>query len=108
MLVAGDLARGSQLQSSADFIGVSFHGMAVSHIDALCHVFVDGQMYNGFPASDVTSRGARRNSIKAAFGGIVGRGVLLDIPRLRGVEWLEPGDAITPRRARRRVRRASR
>ena len=52
--------RGSQLcrrrpTSSAS----SFHGMAVSHIDALCHVFVDGQMYNGFPASDVTSRRAR-------------------------------------------------
>ena len=44
----------------------------------------------------MTSRGARRNSIEAAFGGIVGRGVLLDIPRLRGVEWLEPGDAISP------------
>ena len=70
--------------------------MANSHIDALCHVFVDGQMYNGFPASDVTSVGARRNSIEAAFDGIVGRGVLLDIPRLRGVEWLEPGDAIAP------------
>ena len=86
----------------------SFHGMAVSHIDALCHVFVDGQMYNGFPASDVTSLGARRNSIEAAFGGIVGRGVLLDIPRLRGVEWLEPGDVDHARRARRRVRRARR
>ncbi len=79
-----------------DFVGVAYHGMAVSHIDALCHVFVDGQMYNGFPASDVTSTGSRRNSIEAAFDGIVGRGVLLDIPRLRGVEWLEPGDAIAP------------
>ena len=84
------------MQASADFIGVAFHGMAVSHIDALCHVFVDGQMYNGFPASEVKSLGAKRNSIAAAFGGIVGRGVLLDIPRLRGVEWLEPGDAISP------------
>ena len=96
MVAAGDLARGPGLQASADFIGVSFHGMAVSHIDALCHVFVDGQMYNGFPASDVTSRGARHGSIMAGSGGIVGRGVLLDIPRLRGVEWLEPGDVITP------------
>ena len=96
MVAAGDLAPGPGLQASADFIGVSFHGMAVSHIDALCHVFVDGQMYNGFPASDVTSRGARHGSIMAGSGGIVGRGVLLDIPRLRGVEWLEPGDVITP------------
>ena len=97
MTLAGDVnLRTAALQASADFVGVSFHGMAVSHIDALCHVFVDGQMYNGFPASDVTSLGARRNSIAAGFDGIVGRGVLLDIPRLRGVEWLEPGDAITP------------
>jgi kynurenine formamidase len=81
---------------SVDFIGVSFHGMAVSHIDALCHVFVDGRMYNGRPASDVTSLGARRNSIRAAFGGIVGPGVLLDVPRHRGVDWLEPGEAVGP------------
>jgi kynurenine formamidase len=96
MIAAGDIARGAGLQASADFIGVAFHGMAVSHIDALCHVFVDGQMYNGFPATDVTSLGAKRNSIAAAAGGVVGRGVLLDIPRLRGVEWLEPGDAVSP------------
>jgi kynurenine formamidase len=96
MLLAGDVAGGAGLQASADFIGVAFHGMAVSHIDALCHVFVDGRMYNGFPATDVTSLGAKHNSIAAGADGIVGRGVLLDIPRARGVEWLEPGEAITP------------
>lgn len=53
-------------------------------------------MYNGYPASDVTSAGARRNSIGVAFDGIVSRGVLLDIPRARGVPWLEPGDGISP------------
>jgi kynurenine formamidase len=97
MTLAGDVGIGRHgLHASADFVGVAFHGMAVSHIDALCHVFVDGQMYNGYPASDVTSVGARRNSIAAGFEGIVGRGVLLDIPRLREVDWLEPGDAIAP------------
>jgi kynurenine formamidase len=97
MVAAGDIAvRGRGLQASADFFGVAFHGMSVSHIDALCHVFVDGHMWNGVPASEVTSAGARRNSIAAAFGGIVGRGVLLDIPRLRGIGWLEPAEAILP------------
>ncbi len=97
MTLGGDVgARRAGLQASADFVGVAFHGMANSHIDALCHVFVDQHMYNGFPASDVTSVGARRNSIAAAYDGIAGRGVLIDIPRHRGVEWLEPGDAITP------------
>jgi kynurenine formamidase len=97
MTLAGDVGgRRAGLQASADFVGVSFHGMANSHIDALCHVFVDGAMYNGFPASDVTSLGARRNSIEAAFGGIAGRGVLVDLPRHRGVEWLEPGEVVLP------------
>lgn len=97
MTLAGDMARpGSTLQASLDFVGVAFHGMAVSHIDALCHVFVGEQMYNGFPASDVRSVGARHGSIQAAFGGIVGRGILLDIPRLRGVPWLEPAAEIMP------------
>jgi kynurenine formamidase len=97
MTIAGDVAaRRAGLQSSADFVGVSFHGMANSHIDALCHVFVEGQMYNGFPASDVTSVGARRNSIEVAYDGIVGRGVLVDLPRHRGLEWLEPGEVVGP------------
>lgn len=97
MTVAGDVAgRRQGLQASADYVGVSFHGMANSHIDALCHVFVDGRMWNGFPASEVTSLGARSGSIAAAFDGIVGRGVLIDLPRLRGVDWLEPGDIIGP------------
>ena len=72
------------LEVSLDFIGIAYHGLASSHIDALCHVFVEGKMYNGFPATDVRSTGARRNSIMAAKEGIAGRGVLLDIPRLRG------------------------
>jgi kynurenine formamidase len=84
------------LETTMDFVGVAFHGMAVSHIDALCHVAVDGRMYNGFPVSDVKSIGAMRNSIHVAKDGIVSRGVLLDIPRLRGVPWLELGDTIAP------------
>src|SRR3954465_8387323 len=95
MIHAGDMAAPDKgMQWAGDFVGVAFHGNSVSHIDALCHVFVDGQMYNGALAAEVTSVGARRSSIEVAKGGIVGRGVLLDIPRLRGVDWLEPGDAI--------------
>jgi kynurenine formamidase len=101
MVVAGDAcgpeAHGVEgLETAMDFVGVAFHGMAVSHIDALCHVAVNGRMYNGFPMSDVKSIGALRNSIHVAKEGIVSRGVLLDVPRLRGVPWLELGDAIAP------------
>ncbi len=56
---------------------------------------MDRKMYNGYTADTVKSTGATHCSIMVAAEGVVGRGVLLDIPRLRGVEWLEPGDAIT-------------
>jgi kynurenine formamidase len=100
MVAAGD-ARTSEhmagLEMSLDFFGVACHGSAISHIDALCHVFVDGKMYNGRDASEVRSTGALRNAIgPAAEAGIAGRGVLLDIPRLRGVPWLELHDRISP------------
>ena len=99
MLVSGDDFESlgmPGLGATMDFIGVAFHGMATSHIDALCHVVVGGKIYNGFAATEVKSTGARRDSIMVAAGGIVARGVLLDVPRLRGVAWLEPGERIGP------------
>ena len=99
MLLAGDAPADSGIPGfteSMDFLGISCHGMSVSHIDALCHIFVDGRMYNGFPASDVKSTGAVRNAIGVAGDGIVGRGVLLDLCRAAGREWFEPGEVIGP------------
>jgi kynurenine formamidase len=63
--------------------------------DSLAHVFFEGKMYNGYPASEVSSKGARKNAITNAVTAPVGRGVLLDLPQAKGVEWLEPGYAIT-------------
>lgn len=83
------------LECSLDFIGIAYHGLASSHIDALCHVFVDGLMYNGIPAQEVRSTGARHNSIMCAKDGIAGRGVLLDIPRLRGTAFVDPKKPVT-------------
>jgi len=98
MLVAGDAlgSTGGDLETALDYIGISFHGMATSHIDALCHVFVRETMYNGFPASDVKSVGAMRNDILVARDGIAARGVLLDVPRLRGRPWLELDERVRP------------
>lgn len=101
---------------SMDYIGVSYHGYATTHIDALCHIFHEGKMYNGRPASEVTSLGARHGAVDAWADGIATRGVLIDIPRFRGTShvtleepvrgWeieaaaerqgtpLEPGDAV--------------
>ena len=97
MIQGGDdcVVREIGMEAAMDFVGVAFHGMATSHIDALCHVFVDEKMYNGFAASEVKSTGAKRGSIICAKDGIVSRGVLLDIPRLLGEKWLEPSAIIT-------------
>lgn len=98
MVIAGDCLDATGvpgLETALDYIGVAFHGMAVSHLDALCHVFHNGLMYNGYPATDVKSIGATRNSVMSCSDGIVSRGILLDIPRLRGVAWLEPLDQVT-------------
>jgi kynurenine formamidase len=80
---------------AADQLTMNIHGDVDSHIDALCHVSYEGKLYNGIPASAVTSKGASELSIDDVHDGIVGRGVLLDIPRLRNVPWLEPGDHVT-------------
>ena len=86
---------GPGLSFSMDRIAMNVHGNADSHIDALCHVIFDGTLYNGVPADTVTAAGAAELSIGVAADGIVGRGVLLDVPRSRGVPWLEPGDHVT-------------
>jgi kynurenine formamidase len=69
---------------------------SASQWDGLAQVFYDDQLYNGFPASDVGPHGALHCSIDKLAKGIVGRGVLLDIARLKGVDWLEAGIVITP------------
>lgn len=83
------------LTFSRDRIDMNIHSNADSHIDALCHVIFDGELYNDVPDDTLTDRGATELSIASAAHGIVGRGVLLDVPRSRGVPWLEPGDHVT-------------
>ena len=82
-------------QFAGDFLGSELHGDCRTHIDALCHVAYKGKLYNGKSPTTVTSRGATLMDVTAYAHGIVGRGVLLDVPRFRGVKWLEPGEAVT-------------
>ncbi len=74
--------------AAVDYIGILFHGYATTHIDALCHIFWEGKIYNGKPAEDVTSMGARSGSVDAWSNGITTRGVLIDIPKFRGVDYV--------------------
>ncbi len=84
-------------RGAAEYVGMVFHGQTITHVDALSHYSWEGLMYNGKPASLVTSReGAQVNSIEPAGDGVVTRGVLLDIPRARGVSWLDLNDYVMP------------
>lgn len=83
------------LSFATDRVEMNVHGNADTHLDALCHVIYDGHLYNGVPAGTVTTGGAAELHVELDKDGITGRGVLLDIPRLRGVRWLEPGDHVT-------------
>ena len=83
------------LRFGLDFMGMACHGDCHTHVDALCHISYNGLTYNGHPAQEVlTSKGATSLDIANYGDGVVGRGVLLDVPRFRGVKWLEPGEAV--------------
>jgi kynurenine formamidase len=73
-----------------------FHGWGFSHMDAISHTMYRGRLYNGVQRSEVTvTSGATRLGIDVARQGIVTRAVLVDVPRLKGVPYLEPGAVIT-------------
>jgi kynurenine formamidase len=88
-----DIGSGS-LHFLKDYVGVDYHNDGHTHIDALCHIAYDGLLYNAKPEDAVTSAGAPVNAIDALKDGLIGRGVLLDIPRARGQRWLEPGEHV--------------
>jgi kynurenine formamidase len=102
---------------AADYYGIFYHGVASTHIDALCHTWDEESMWNGRdPKQEITFDGATFGSIEHWADGIITRAVMLDVPRHRGVPcvtqdrpvhgWeledilsargltLEPGDAI--------------
>ena len=97
MTMLGDEDIGSgTLRFAKDYIGADYHNASHSHIDALCHVVFDDALYNGKPVAALTPEGAAADTIGVLRDGLVGRGVLLDVPGLRGVPWLEPGEHIFP------------
>jgi kynurenine formamidase len=74
---------------------VSYHGYAHSHIDALCHILYKDQTYNGYARSEVaTDKGCVKLGIENLKEGIITRGILLDIPRLKNLPYLEPGTPV--------------
>jgi len=71
--------------AATDYYGISYHGTATTHLDALCHVWDANGMWNGRnPEEVITFDGAKWGSIEHWKEGIITRGVLLDVPKHRG------------------------
>src|SRR5262245_21702373 len=90
-----EIVRGPNVGS--DKLAVSYHGWAVTHLDSLAHVYdSQGRGFNGYtPNKDVVlKQGHSRNSVHDVKNGIFTRGVLMDIPRLKGVPYLKPSTPI--------------
>jgi kynurenine formamidase len=81
---------------SVDTFKVRYHGYAHTHMDAICHMFHKGKMYNGYAQEEVVDEGARKLGVNTVKSGIFSRGILMGIPRLKGVPYLEAGTPIYP------------
>jgi len=77
-----------------DFIAVDYHGKGVSHLDALSHIAYRGQLYDGRTAREVVDAAGAHFGAVSSLGPLVTKGVLLDLPVVRGTDWLEPGTAV--------------
>lgn len=90
-------ARAGDIDWFLDVPTLPMHGWAFSHLDALAHDAFRGFLYNRTPVTSIdTARGASRLGIDAMRGGIASRGVLVDIPRLRDLPYLDTNAVITP------------
>ena len=78
-----------------DIYSTRYHGKVLTHMDALSHMFYQGKLYNGYPQSQVN--GTERNNWQSAYkNGLMSRGILMDIPRLKGVKYLDLSTPIYP------------
>ena len=100
-LTTRDLDNGSPFEHTmnrgftTDVYRVMYHGYAHSHMDTLCHILYKDQTYNGYARADVnTEQGCTKLAIHNFRNGYVTRGILMDIPRLKGLPYLEPGTPI--------------
>ncbi|WP_394823214.1 cyclase family protein [Pendulispora albinea] len=80
---------------SADKVAIAYHGWSHTHLDALCHIFDKGKLYNGYAQELVTMAGCTAASIQSVQDGIFTRGVFIDMASFRGVPYLEPGAPIS-------------
>ncbi len=94
---SGDKVSSRTFPAAIDYFGMIFHGFTVTHVDSLAHFFWEGKTYNGFPAHLVsTSLGATFGSVEEAKNGMITRAVLVDVPMIRNIDWVERGEGVMP------------
>lgn len=87
--------RGNGEAFAQDYLGVSYHGYGIIHIDALCHLWQDNHIWNGRNPDDVIdSKGVSWGDIEQWHDGIVTRGILVDVPRARGVNYVAADEPV--------------
>ena len=89
------------VRGALDIIQLSIHDGLSSHLDALCHY--QGPIgrkpgepavsYNGFPFT-LTAAGCKESAADRMGSGYITRGILVDMPLLKKVKWLEPSTPI--------------
>jgi len=79
-----------------DIYSMRYHGKVLTHFDSLSHMFYQGKMYNGYSQEQVNREGAQRLAVTGYKNGLISRGILMDIPRLKGVKYLELSTPIYP------------
>jgi kynurenine formamidase len=73
---------------------IFYHGLTYAHLDALCHARYKGKAYNGFDESEAGATGCASSGVEYLKDGVLSRGILIDVPRLKGVPYLEPGTPV--------------
>jgi kynurenine formamidase len=77
-----------------DELRIFYHGLTYAHLDALCHARYNGRAYNGFDAADADETGCATSGVEHLRQGVLSRGILIDVPRLKGVPYLDPGTPV--------------
>jgi kynurenine formamidase len=78
-----------------DLYSIWYHGSVITHIDALCHYSFEGKIFNGFERSAIApGLGCPSNGIENHKAGIMTRGIIVDLPRMKNLPYLEPGTPV--------------
>lgn len=79
-----------------DNYNISFHNTHTTHLDAFAHGFYRGAIYNGFSSNTITGWGATKDDVLPFKNGFLTRGVLMDIPDLKSVNYLADDEPVYP------------